>query len=44
MHNVDLFVNLDDLIDYRFFHHGIHDSVGDTALDKDDSHKEDILL
>jgi hypothetical protein len=44
MHNVDSFVNLDDLIDHTVFHHGIHDSVGEIALDKDDYHKGDTLL
>jgi hypothetical protein len=44
MHNVDLFVNLDDLIDYTLFHHGIHDSIEDIALDKDNRHKEEYLL
>jgi hypothetical protein len=44
MHNIDSFVNLDDIIDYIVFHHGIHDSLGDTALDNNDSHKEDTLL
>jgi hypothetical protein len=44
MHNVDSFVNLDDLIDYTVFHHGIHDRIEDTAVDKDERHKEDSLL
>jgi hypothetical protein len=44
MYTVDSFVNLDDIIDYTVFHHGIHDSVGDIVLDNNDSHKEDTLV
>jgi hypothetical protein len=44
MHTVDSFVNLDDIIDYTVFYHGIHDIVGNTDLDYADSQKEDTLL
>jgi hypothetical protein len=44
MYNFDPVVNLDYFIDCTVCHSGIHDSVGEAALAKDDGHKVYILL
>jgi hypothetical protein len=42
MHNVDLFVNLDNLIAYTVCHHGTNEIVGEATSANDDGHKKDI--